>query len=54
MPHPGNPPHDRVTVSVGYATLDPSEPVSREELFRRADRALYSAKRNGRNRAAAA
>jgi diguanylate cyclase (GGDEF)-like protein len=37
-----------VTISVGLATLLPGE--SAEELFRRADAALYRAKRAGRNR----
>jgi diguanylate cyclase (GGDEF)-like protein len=53
-PHPGNPPFDRVTVSAGFASFDPAEPVSRDELFRMADAALYRAKREGRNRAIAA
>ncbi len=38
----------RVTVSVGVAGLQPGE--SPEALFQRADRALYRAKANGRNR----
>jgi two-component system cell cycle response regulator len=41
-----------VTASVGLATLDgPQDSI--EDLFKRADRALYSAKRDGRNRVAA-
>jgi two-component system cell cycle response regulator len=39
----------RVTASVGLATLDPAEDTA-ETLFKRADRALYVAKRDGRNR----
>jgi two-component system cell cycle response regulator len=41
-----------VTVSVGVATLDQPQ-GSLEALFRRADRALYVAKRSGRNRVVA-
>lgn len=37
----------QVTISVGVATLDPGEPVN--NLVARADKALYAAKRNGRN-----
>jgi len=41
-----------VTASIGLATLeDPQE--SMDALFRRADQALYAAKRNGRNRVVA-
>ena len=39
----------RVTVSVGMATLEPADD-SPEKLLKRADEALYSAKRRGRNR----
>ena len=38
----------RVTVSMGVAVVEPS--TSSESLLRRADEALYQAKRNGRNR----
>ena len=40
-----------LTVSIGFATLDPREPTSRR-LFRDADLGLYRAKANGRNGAA--
>lgn len=40
----------RVTVSIGSATWDAQEELSPEELFVRADRALYVAKETGRNR----
>lgn len=42
----------RVTASVGLATLERREDTP-EALFRRADQALYSAKRDGRNRVVA-
>ncbi len=38
----------KVTVSVGVASLQPEE--SADAFFERSDKALYSAKRNGRNR----
>jgi len=49
-------PHERsdvapiVTLSVGVACSDPATPLSPEDLLRRADAALYEAKRAGRNR----
>lgn len=48
-PHEGAP-AGVVTVSVGVATAIPSRGVSHEDLVRRADEALYEAKRRGRNR----
>ena len=39
----------RVTASVGIATLEPSDDGV-DALLKRADGALYAAKRNGRNR----
>ena len=42
----------RVTASVGIATLERREDTP-ETLFKRADKALYAAKREGRNRVAA-
>jgi two-component system cell cycle response regulator len=42
----------RVTASVGVATLEPEDATS-EPLFKRADNALYVAKRDGRNRVVA-
>jgi diguanylate cyclase (GGDEF)-like protein len=39
----------KVTVSIGAATC-PSDAVTKEDLIEKADRALYHAKRNGRNR----
>ena len=40
----------RMTLSVGVACFDPSQPESMDSLFARADAALYDAKRQGRNR----
>ncbi len=42
-----------VTISVGVATLHPSQESSVEKLIRCADSALYQAKREGRNRVCA-
>src|SRR5262249_55025233 len=42
----------RVTASVGVATLERHDDTP-ETLFKRADKALYSAKREGRNRVVA-
>jgi predicted signal transduction protein with EAL and GGDEF domain len=39
-----------LSISVGLAVADPTRGYDPESLFRRADTALYGAKRNGRNR----
>jgi len=51
-PVPGETTRDRVSVSVGVATLG-EEDTSLDVLLRRADAALYEAKRAGRNRVVA-
>jgi diguanylate cyclase (GGDEF)-like protein len=50
LPHPSNPPHLITTVSCGVATLEPGNSMTQDELVRRADEALYAAKRGGRDR----
>ncbi|MDM7323164.1 MAG: diguanylate cyclase, partial [Gammaproteobacteria bacterium] len=40
----------RLTISIGVACFDPGSPESLDSLFGRADKALYDAKRLGRNR----
>lgn len=41
--------HRRITASFGVAVWDPSSDIGQRELIARADRALYRAKRNGKN-----
>jgi diguanylate cyclase (GGDEF)-like protein len=43
-----------VTISVGVASLCPTEQESAQRLLSGADQALYGAKRGGRNRSCAA
>ena len=43
----------QITISAGLATLDPLEQVTELEFVARADRALYEAKRRGRNQVVA-
>jgi diguanylate cyclase (GGDEF)-like protein/PAS domain S-box-containing protein len=50
VPHRGNPAADVVTISIGVATIVPRSDLAAETLIARADRALYAAKREGRNR----
>lgn len=52
IPHPASPIADRVTLSIGVATYLPTtgaEGSHPAALFHNADRALYAAKKNGRN-----
>ena len=50
MPHEASTTADRVTVSIGVATMVPDEIGSVEGLLSLADQALYQAKESGRNR----
>ena len=49
MPHP-NPDREYVTISIGLSTAIPDESLNAAELFESADKALYTAKDEGRNR----
>jgi diguanylate cyclase (GGDEF)-like protein len=49
MPHPGSPVGPHVTVSIGASAIRPSDGVSAHVLIAAADRALYAAKRQGRD-----
>jgi diguanylate cyclase (GGDEF)-like protein len=51
LPHPGNPPHDLVTISIGVGSIGPEDlDLDDDAWYARADTALYEAKANGRNR----
>jgi len=52
IPHPLSPIASIVTISVGVATASPNQDYNGNELIDTADRALYKAKSEGRNRVA--
>ncbi len=51
IPHQGSQCSTHVTISVGFATIYPKPELPSETLLHAADRALLTAKANGRNRA---
>ncbi|MDF2961675.1 MAG: cph2 5 [Paenibacillus sp.] len=53
IPHRSSKISERVTVSLGTATVTPTFPTDYKELIRQADSALYCAKMEGRNRVSA-
>ncbi|RJG15519.1 diguanylate cyclase [Massilia cavernae] len=53
MPHPRSPSSGSITVSIGVATMVPTQLDDVEKLFVAADRAMYGAKEAGRNRVVA-
>ncbi len=50
IPNTSAPQLNHISISVGIGTVVPSEETTSEELIKKADRALYKAKNNGRNR----
>ncbi len=53
IPHGASPLSDRVSLSVGVASMTPSPQRSPDDLVRKADECLYQAKAQGRNRVVA-
>jgi two-component system, chemotaxis family, response regulator WspR len=52
LPHVGSAVSEHLTISVGVATLTPTDTLAETALIEEADAALYRAKREGRNRVA--
>lgn len=50
IPHPDSPVASHVTVSIGGASVEPSEDLSLTDFIQAADKALYQSKQGGRNR----
>jgi diguanylate cyclase (GGDEF)-like protein len=49
IPHPDSSVHNNITISIGVATMTPGRERVYSDLLHEADRALYRAKREGRN-----
>jgi diguanylate cyclase (GGDEF)-like protein len=49
IPHPNSSVHNNITISIGVATMTPGKERVYADLLHEADRALYRAKREGRN-----
>jgi len=49
IPHPDSSVHNNITISIGVATMRPGKERVYSDLLHEADRALYRAKREGRN-----
>ncbi|MDQ0154780.1 diguanylate cyclase [Robertmurraya andreesenii] len=54
IPHPASPTSSYVTVSLGVATIVPTESMVPNNIIQLADEAMYKSKQNGRNRVTAA
>ncbi|MBK1719105.1 diguanylate cyclase [Thiocystis violacea] len=50
IPHPASPVADRITLSLGVASLIPDDGATKSDLVKAADAALYRAKQAGRDR----
>jgi diguanylate cyclase (GGDEF)-like protein len=50
IPHPGNAPYSVVTISAGFALIEPHGFETADQALRTADAALFEAKAAGRNR----
>ena len=54
LPHPGSPTSEWLTVSIGVASIVPTQFDRIEQFFVTADREMYAAKAAGRNRVGSA
>ena len=51
IPHKSSKAVDHVSISIGVASANGKERITKEQLIERADKALYKAKETGRNKA---